>query len=110
MCASHDCQLCLAFFDRDTLCTTIYADFSHKTLQAINHVANPIKTAFGNNLHPSWEDFQDFLRERCIPEERAGLREYLETMGLYEYDPLAIIQKTQGRMAEDSQWIKMEAL
>ena len=100
----------LCFFDADRLCTTVYADFTDKTLLAENHISNPVKTAFGNNALPDWEDFQAFLQERCIPKERAGLREYLEALGLAEYDPLEIIQKTGGRMAEDRQWLEIEAL
>lgn len=72
-----------------------------------NHIANPVKTAFGNNAFPSWEDFQNFLEERCIPKERDGMREYLEALCLDEYDPLQIICKTKGRMAEDSQWLEV---
>lgn len=59
---------------------------------------------------PSWLDFLNFLEERCIPRDRAGLREYLETIGVDEYDPIEIIQKTFGRMAEDGQWLEMEVL
>ena len=67
----------------------------------------PGETAFGNNPHPTWADFQAFLEERCIPRQRAGLREYLEAIGVAEYDPLQIIQKTKGRMAEDQQWLEV---
>lgn len=97
-------------YDGDQLCSTIYADFTEQTVMAENQAVPPIKTAFGNNPVPSWEDFQRFLAERCIPRQRAGLREYLEALGLDEYDPLAIIEKTGGRMAEDQQWLSMEVL
>lgn len=100
----------LRFYDGDVLCSTIYADFTERSVMAENQAVPPIKTAFGNNPIPSWEDFQRFLEERCIPRQRAGLREYLETLGLDEYDPLAIIEKTSGRMAEDQQWLSMEVL
>ena len=100
----------LRFYDGDQLCTSIYADFTDETLAAENHVDNPVKTAFGNNPIPTWEDFQIFLQERCIPKERAGLREYLEALGLEGYDPLAIIQKTGGRMAEDNQWLEVKMI
>ena len=100
----------LRFYDGDRLCTTIYADFTDETLIAENHIDDPVKTAFGNNPLPDWTDFQAFLHERCVPKERAGLREYLEALGLDEYEPLAIIQKTGGRMAEDQQWIEMKVL
>ena len=51
-----------------------------------------------------------FLEDRCIPRSRAGLREYLEAIGVDKYDPLEIIQKTEGRMSEDNQWLKVEEI
>ena len=35
------------------------------------------------------------------------MREYLEALGMDEYNPLEIIKRTQGRMAEDDQWIEV---
>ena len=105
----HDIRL-IKFFDNNVLCTNIYADFTDKTLTAENYVNNPVKTAFGNNALPAWEDFQLFLEDRCVPRGRAGLREYLEVIGVGEYDPLEIIRKTAGCMAEDSQWLEIEML
>ena len=100
--AGHDVRT-FHFYDGQRLCTTIRADFTARTVSAENYVADPVKTAFGNNPHPTWADFQ----ERCIPRQRAGLREYLEAIGVAEYDPLQIIQKTKGRMAEDQQWLEI---
>ena len=100
----------ILFYDNATLCSTIYADFTDQTLAVANHITDPVKTAFGNNPLPSWQDLQAFLEERCIPRQRSGLREYLEAIDVSEYDPLAIIQKTAGRMAEDQQWLKVEVL
>jgi len=105
----HDVRL-LRFFDGNRLCTTIYADFADEKVTAENHIRDPVKTAFGNNFPPTWEDFQFFLQERCIPRQRSGLREYLEAIGVGEYDPVEIIGKTAGRMAEDNQWLEMEKL
>lgn len=98
----------LDFYDREQLCTTIYVDFTDQLLTVENNVTDPVKRAFGNNRNPSWEDFQNFLQERCLSKERAGLREYLETLGLSEYDPWEIVRITEGRMAEDHQWLKIE--
>lgn len=100
----------LLYFDREELCTTIIADNTERVLCIENHTDRVIKTAFGNNLVPTWEDLRHFLEERCIPRARAGLREYLETIGVEEYDPMEIIKKTEGRMAEDEQWIRIEVL
>ena len=102
--------LILSYFDADSLCTTILADTTDHTIRIENHTDRIIKTAFGKNDAPSWDDLQHFLEERCIPRARAGLREYLETIGVEEYDPIEIIKKTEGRMAEDEQWLRIEVL
>lgn len=99
----------LEFYDREILCTKVVVDFTDKTLSAENTTEHIVKTAFGKNEAPTWEDFQSFLEERCVPRSRSGVREYLETIGVETYDPLEIIKKTSGRMAEDDQWIKLEA-
>ncbi|MDD3230853.1 MAG: hypothetical protein PHE09_16795 [Oscillospiraceae bacterium] len=103
----HDVRL-LRFYDEHTLCTTLFVDFTDQTLVVENHIADPVKTAFGRNTFPTWEDFKIFLEDRCVPHQRSGLREYLESKGIAEYSPLAIIEKTAGRMAEDNQWLEME--
>ena len=100
----------IKFFDKTELCTSICADFTDKALVAENYTDNIVKTAFGNNDCPDWNDFINFLEERCLSKSRAGIREYLETIGVAEYDAIEIIKKTAGRMAEDDQWIEMEVL
>lgn len=100
----------ISFYDDKELCTAIYADFTDKTLKAENYTEDIITTAFGNNKFPNWTDFTAFLEERCIPRERDGLREYLDVIDVAEYNPLEIIKKTKGKMAEDSQWIEIEVL
>ncbi len=102
--------LLLSYYTKDTLCTKICADYDTFEICAENYTRSITKTAFGNNNVPTWEDYENFLKERCIPEERSGLREYLETIGIDEYEPLKIIEKTEGRMAEDNQWIKIEVI
>ena len=105
----HDVRV-IRYFDADRLCTLIYADFTDKTLRVENRTSDLVKNAFGKKELPSWENFISFLEERCIPRERAGLREYLEAIGVSEYDPLEILRKTAGRMAEDQQWLEIEVL
>ena len=103
----HDLR-CFRFYNFDELCTVIYADFTDETIIHQDYTSNLVKTAFGRRTQPSWQDFMGFLEERCIPRTRAGLREYLEAIGGLEYDPIEIIKKTQGRMAEDYQWLEIE--
>ena len=62
-----------SFFDGDRLCSVIYADFTEKQVRADNYTENIVKTAFGRNSTPSWDDFRELLKERCIPGSRSGL-------------------------------------
>lgn len=105
----HDVRS-LRYYDKDALCTVIYADFTDRTLQAENYTDELVKTAFGKKELPTWDDLLTFLAERCIPAGRAGLRDYLTDIGIDEYVPIDIIRKTEGRMAEDHQWLKVEVL
>ena len=100
----------IEFYDKEMLCTKIIADFTDKTLSVQNLTEHIVKTAFGRNEAPTWEDLLNFFEERCVPRNRSGIREYLEAIGVEEYNPLEIIKKTNGRMAEDDQWIKLEEI
>lgn len=98
------------YYDAGRLCTLIYADFTDQTLQVENYTNKLVKTAFGKKTLPTWEDLLAFLEERCIPRGREGLEDYLTDIGTDEYEPLEIIKKTKGRMAEDNQWLEVEVL
>ena len=108
--SANHCLYRLGYYDKHKLCTVIYADFTDKTLKIENRTDDLIKTAFGKNTIPDWNDFEDFLEERCVPRNRMGIREYLEEIGVDEYEPFEIIKKTQGRMAEDKQWLKIKKI
>ncbi len=99
--------LVLYFYNGPELTTKIAVNKTLKTLAILNQSSNPLFTAFGVNAHPSWNDLQHFLEDRCVPRDRDGLKYYLEELGLTSYEPLEIIRKTQGRMAEDHCWIKI---
>ena len=99
--------LILHFYDGEMLCTKICADRTTRRLVVENLVSDPLFTAFGVNQTPAWDDLNAFLESRCIPRQRDGLQYYLAELGLDQYDPLAIIRKTDGRMAEDACWIKI---
>lgn len=100
----HD-LLRLHYYDGDTLCTKICADKVTRCLAVENLVDDSLSTAFGVNTSPTWEDLRIFLEERCVPRQRDGLQYYLRELDLDHYDPLAIVRKTQGRMAEDNCWM-----
>ena len=52
--------------------------------------------------------YEEFLESRCFPRSRDKMKLILRELDLPFYEPLMIIEKTQGRMAEDNFWIKIE--
>lgn len=100
----------IRYYDADKLCTLIAADFSDKTLSFENYTDLAVKRAFGNYSYPDWSDFEGFLADRCIPQSRSGLKYYLNALGVDSYNAIDIIRKTQGRMAEDNQWLEIEEI
>lgn len=100
----------ISYYDGEKLCTRICADFSDNTIAIENENVPNLNRAFGVNEVPTWDDFIMFLEDRCIPRQRDGLRYYLDELGVDEYDPWQIVQRTAGRMAEDNQWLRVEEL
>ena len=58
--------------------------------------------------NPTIEDYNEFLESRCFPRTRDKMKLVLRDLGIPFYDPYLIIQKTEGRMAEDDFWLKIE--
>lgn len=56
--------------------------------------------------NPTVEQIYNFLETRCMPEGRTQLGEYLDDLGLAEYNPWEIVKITHGVMWEDFLWLK----
>ena len=100
-----DIQMRMNFMNRDDLCTTIDIDFKHEQITIQNYTQQIPLRAFGVVDKPSWQDFEYFLEDRCFPRTRDHAKELLREIGVPFYDPLLIIEQTQGRMEGDHQWI-----
>ncbi|MBS6194611.1 MAG: Hin recombinase [Clostridiales bacterium] len=96
----------LYYMNREEICTKIYVDFSEEKIEIKNETDDVLYRAFGCKEHPDWADFEFFLEDRCFPRTRDKMKLILKDLGLQSYDPWQIVQKTQGRMAGDYQWIK----
>ena len=106
-CQLQDYVLRMEYMCEDELCSVILVDFMREKVEVINKTDEVIHQAFGAKARPDWEDFEYFLESRCFPRSRDHMKSILRDLGLDNYDPLAIIEKTGGRMAEDKQWVKM---
>lgn len=96
----------LYYMNRDKICTKIYVDFLEEKIEIENETDDVLYRAFGCKENPDWSDFEFFLEDRCFPRTRDKMKLILKDLGLQSYDPWQIVQKTQGRMAGDYQWIK----
>ena len=93
---------------KEKYCTLIDVDESKKQIEIKNYTENVFFRAFGRKEKPDMEDYYAFLESRCFPKSRDKLKLVLKDLDLPFYDPYLIIQKTEGRMAEDDFWIKIE--
>ncbi len=98
----------LWYYHMDTVCTIIDVDSINQRVQIKNYTNNLLFRAFGRNEHPSFADYEEFLKSRCFPEERDKMKLVLKDIGIPFYDPMMIIEKTGGRMAEDDFWIRID--
>lgn len=105
-----DYSMRMDFMCDNECCTQILIDFAHERIQIKNTTDKIILRAFGINRNPTWEDFMEFLEERCFPRTRDNLKLILQDLELDFYDPFYIIEKTKGRMGEDMQWLKITYL
>lgn len=101
-------SLRLSYMFRDQLCSVIDVDERNQSIQVINYTRQYLKCAFGKIQKPSYAEYEKFLESRCFPRERDKIKLVLRNMNLPFYDPLMIIEKTEGRMAEDDFWIQIE--
>lgn len=98
----------LWYYYHNTVCTIIDVDVINQNVRIKNYTSNLLYRAFGKKENPTYEDYEEFLKSRCFPEERDKMKLMLKGLELPFYDPLMIIEKTNGRMAEDDFWIRIE--
>ena len=101
-------RLRLFYMYKSTVCTVIDVDEAERKVRIKNYIDKPLFRAFGVNTEPSFDDYERFLESRCFPRERDMIKLELKRLDIPFYDPIMIIEKTQGRMAEDDFWIRIE--
>ena len=98
----------LWYMYRNKPCTLIDVNEMEKKIRIVNYTEHMMFRAFGAVENPDYTMYEDFLESRCFPQGRDKLKLVLQDLDLPFYDPFLIIKKTQGRMAEDEFWIKVE--
>lgn len=101
-------SLRLWYMFKDEVCTIIDVDEKNRKVEIFNYTNDLIFRAFGNNEYPDYDEYQSFIESRCFPKSRDNLKVYLRELDIPFYEPLMIIEKTLGKMADDDFWIKIE--
>ena len=101
-------KLRLLYMYKSTVCTVIDVDEVSRRIEVRNYIDKPMFRAFGVNAEPTYEDYEEFLESRCFPKERDKIKLELKKLELPFYDPIMIIEKTEGRMEDDEFWIRIE--
>ena len=98
----------LYYMHGQTVCTVIDVNELKREVIVRNYTDHVIFRAFGVEEEPSYEQYLEFLESRCFPRSRDKMKLILKDLDLPFYDPFMIIEKTEGRMAEDDFWISIE--
>ena len=98
----------LWYMYKDEICTIIDVDEPARKVSIYNYTRQYMFRAFGREEKPTFEQYEEFLESRCFPRTRDKMKLILKELDLPFYDPLMIIEKTQGHMAEDDFWIRIE--
>jgi len=101
-------KLRLIYMYESMVCTIIDVDEIERKVNIKNYIKNPMFRAFGVNTEPTYEDYEEFIESRCFPKTRDKMKIELKKIGVPFYDPILIIEKTEGRMADDRFWIHIE--
>lgn len=105
---AREYQMRLWYMYYDEICTIIDVDERERKVKIYNYTKDYALKAFGREEKPTFEQYEAFLESRCFPRSRDKMKLILKDLDLPFYEPLMIIEKTQGRMAEDNFWIKIE--
>lgn len=84
----------------EDVCTIIDVSPPQRRVKIYNYTKDLLCRVFGKKEEPTYEQYEAFLKSRCFPKSRNKMKLILEELGLPFYDPLMIIEKTEGRMAD----------
>ncbi len=90
------------------VCAIIDVNERMQKVKVQNFTCDLLKRPFGKISVPTYEQYEEFLESRCFPKTRDKMKIMLDELNIPFYDPILIIEKTQGRMAEDNFWIKID--
>lgn len=95
------------YMENGNINTLIDVNISKRKVSFKNYTSDMNLRAFGPKEEVSYEEYEEFLESRCFPSTRDKSKILLDELGIPFYDPLLIIEKTGGRMADDDCYIEI---
>ena len=106
---TEESRMIYIYMDREKVSTVLDVCGATQKVSVYNFTDDMVSRAFGINENPDWKDFEEFLETRCMPRTRYGIREELKVLSMENYDPFLIVEKTEGRVHGDGQYlVKMD--
>ena len=100
-------NLRLFYMEENQINTVIDVDILNRKIKFKNFTSNVLKRAFGQKEEVTYEEYESFLESRCMPKTRDKLKIEMYVKNIPFYDPLMIIEKTQGKIADDNYHIEI---
>lgn len=82
--------------------STITVNFTTKKVSVVHHTDVKPICAFSGKTNITFNSWEDMIAGRCIPSTQVGAMEKLAKIGITEYDPYKIIEKTHGVLVHDA--------
>jgi hypothetical protein len=82
--------------------STITVNFTTKKVSVVHHSDVKPICAFSGKTNITFNSWEDMIAGRCIPSTQVGAMEKLAKIGITEYDPYKIIEKTHGALVHDA--------
>lgn len=98
----------LYYMENNDINTVIDVDMLNRKVKFKNYTNKLINRAFGSKESVTYEEYEEFLESRCFPNTRDKMKIELKKLDIPTYDPLLIIEKTKGRIADDDFYIEIE--
>ena len=89
-----------------TVCSVVYV-YQDGSVVVDDKTEYIVERPFGSwGSEATIEDVEKLFESRCFPRTRGNCKQILKSGGIDFYNPIEIVRKTEGRMTDDSFWIR----
>ena len=99
-------RIVYVYMDRKKPATLLDIYPAINRLEIWNFTDDLISRAFGSREKPSWQEYEQFLEDRCMPRTRYGIKNGTGTYGARQLRSISDCGDNKGgRVYGDGQWL-----